>query len=254
MDERPNRREYRIEWDLAGTPCDEVVQGNLCHHPTGVRQKFPEDRPLVEWGIESYLGLPLRDSAGTVIGHIAVFDERPMPEEPQKLLMFGIFAARAASELGRLRLEAKLRESEERLRDLYDEAPIAYVKEELESRFISANRAAQQILGIKPEEVAGFPGLSLVPDRPDAQRFAREQIALHARGTETRGTVVELRRKDNGKPVWVQSWSKPEPGGKYTRTMFVDVTDRVLMERERTRLAAENVDLQIGPGRNDLPG
>ena len=61
---------------------------------------------------------------------------------------------------------------------------------------------------------------------------------------ETRGVVVELRRKDDGKPVWIEIWAKPEPGGKYTRTMFLDVTDRVLMERERARLAAENVYLR----------
>src|SRR5262249_56820943 len=47
-----------------------------------------------------------------------------------------------------------------------------------------------------------------------------------------------------GRPVWIEIWAKPEPGGKYTRTMFLDVTDRVLMEQERTRLAAQNVYLQ----------
>jgi formate hydrogenlyase transcriptional activator len=233
-----------FEWTLAGTPCEEVIHGNLCHHPSGVRQRFPEDRPLVEWGIESYLGVPLRDSQGTVFGHVAVFDERPMPEEPRKLLTFRILAARAAAELARLHLEQQLRESEERLRDLYEEAPIAYVTEDMESRFISANRAAQRILGIKPEDVPGIVGLSLVPDRPDAQRVARDQFALQVHGEETRGVVVELRRKDNGKPVWIEIWAKPEPGGKYTRTMFLDVTDRVLMEQERARLAAQNVYLQ----------
>src|SRR5947209_8527133 len=50
-----------FEWTLAGTPCEEVVHGNLCHHPSGVRQLFPGDGTLAEWGIESYLGVPLRD-------------------------------------------------------------------------------------------------------------------------------------------------------------------------------------------------
>ncbi len=130
------------------------------------------------------------------------------------------------------------------LRDLYEEAPLAYVKEDLQSRFISANRAAQRILGLKPEEVVGTVGLSLVPRRPDAQRMAREQFAIQVRGAETRGVVVELQRKDDGKPVWIEIWAKPEPGGKYTRTMFLDVTDRVLMEQEKARLAAENIYLQ----------
>lgn len=226
-----------VEWDLIGTPCEEVVRGRLCHHPTGVKERFPQDRPLVEWGIESYLGVPLCDSVGVHLGHMAVFDERPMPAEPRRQYTFQIFAARAAAELERMRIE-------ERYRDLYDEAPIAYVKEDLESRFISANRAALRILGIKPEEVAGTVGISLVPDTPDAQRRVKEAFASIGRGTDTSGVVLELRRKDNGQPVWIQWWSKPEPGGKYTRTMFVDITEQVLAEQAKARLTAENIYLQ----------
>jgi PAS domain S-box-containing protein len=234
-----------FEWTLAGTPCEDVVHGNLCHHASGLREKFPDDPYPRRWGIESFLGVPLYDSAGTVLGHLAAFDVRPMPEEPRKLLTFRIFAKHAAAELTRLHLERQLRDSEQQLRDLYEEAPIAYVKEDIASRrFISANRAAQRILGIKPDEVPGLVGKTFVPDSPDAQRLAREQFALQAGGSETRGLVVELRRKDNGKPIWVEIWAKPDAGGKYTRAMFIDVTDRVLLEREQARLAAENVYLQ----------
>src|SRR5262249_19431875 len=75
-----------FEWTLAGTAWEEVVQGNLCHHASGVQQKFPDDPYPRAWGIESFLGVPLCDSEGTVLGHLAAFDEHPMPEEPRKLL------------------------------------------------------------------------------------------------------------------------------------------------------------------------
>src|SRR6478752_7731807 len=32
-----------FEWTLAGTPCEDVVHGKLCHHASGVREKFPDD-------------------------------------------------------------------------------------------------------------------------------------------------------------------------------------------------------------------
>jgi PAS domain S-box-containing protein len=233
-----------IEWDLSGTPCEDVVRGQLCHHPSGVRERFPDDKPLVEWGIDSYLGVPLCDARGEHLGHLAVFDDRPMPAEPRRLFTFHIFAARAAAELERLRLEMSLLESRERYRDLYEEAPIAYVHEDLESRFLSANQAALRILGIKAEEVPGMVGLSLVPETPDAQRRAREALASIGRGTDTSGVVLELRRKDDGRPVWIQWWSRPEPGGKYTRTMFLDITERVLAEQEKARLQQQNLYLQ----------
>jgi len=233
-----------VEFDLDGTPCQEVVRGELCHHPSGVREKFPRDQELIDLGVESYLGVPLKDPAGRIRGHLAVFDERPMSPEPRRLFIFRIFAARAAAELARLRLERRLGDSEQRYRDLYDEAPIAYVKEDLESRFISANRAAMRILGIKPDEVAGAMGMSFVPDTPDAQRRVKEAFASIGRGTDTSGVVLELRRRDNGKPIWIQWWSNPEPGGQYTRTMFVDITEHVLMEQEKARLTAQNIYLQ----------
>ena len=200
-----------VEYDLPGTPCEDVVRGNLCHYPVGVSKKFPLDTALAEMGIESYLGVPLVAANGGHLGHLCVFDTEPMPDEPRNMLIFRIFAARAAAELERLRMEGLLRESNERFRDLFDEAPIAYVHEDLESRFISANRAAMRILGIKPDEVPGTVGLSLVPDTPDAQRRAEEAFASIGRGTDTSGVVLELRRKDNGKPIWIQWWSKPDP-------------------------------------------
>jgi formate hydrogenlyase transcriptional activator len=167
-----------------------------------------------------------------------------MPSEPRLLYTFRLFADRAAVELERKRSESLLEMSEQRFRDLYEEAPIAYVHEDLNSRFIRANKAALRILGITPDEVPGTTGASFIPATPDAQRRFREAFASIGRGTDTSGVVLELRRKDNGKPIWIQWWSKPDPSGQFTRTMFLDITDRVLMEQEQARLTAQNLYLQ----------
>jgi formate hydrogenlyase transcriptional activator len=236
-----------FEIPLDGTPCEAVLSGKSSHHPERICQLFPADAALRQWGVESYCGVPLLDSAGTVVGHLAILSEQPMRDGPRGLAIMRIFAARARAELERLRTEDALRHanealarSEERFRDLFDEAPIAYVHEGLDSRFIEANRTAMRILGLKPEEVAGMTGRSLVPDTPEAQGALSEWLDSMARGSATTGTVLELRRKDDSKPVWIQCWSRPAPDGSYTRTMFIDVTDRVLMEREKARLEAQN--------------
>jgi formate hydrogenlyase transcriptional activator len=236
-----------FEIPLDGTPCEAVLNGKSSHHPERICQLFPADAALRQWGVESYCGVPLLDSAGTVVGHLAILSEQPMRDGPRGLAIMRIFAARARAELERLRTEEALRhanealaQGEERFRDLFDEAPIAYVHEGLDSRFIEANRTAMRILGLKPEEVAGMTGKSLVPDTPQAQRALSEWLDSMARGTATTGTVLELRRKDDSKPVWIQCWSRPARDGSYTRTMFIDVTDRVLMEREKARLEAQN--------------
>ena len=239
-----------FETPLDGTPCEAVLNGKSSYHPERICQLFPADAGLKRWGVESYCGVPLLDSSGMVVGHLAILSEGPMLDGPRGLAIMRIFASRALAELERLRIEDALRranealvQSEERFRDLFDEAPIAYVHEGLDSRFIEANRTAIRILGLKPEEVAGMTGKSLVPDTPEAQRRLSEWLDSMARGTATTGTVLELRRKDDGNPVWIQCWSRPGPDGSYTRTMFIDVTDRVLMEREKARLEAQNTYL-----------
>jgi PAS domain S-box-containing protein len=137
-----------------------------------------------------------------------------------------------------------LDQSEERLRDLFDEAPIAYVNEGLDSKFIRANKTAMRLLGIRPDEVPHTYGRDFVPKTPEAQERLRAAFESIGKGIDTSGVILELRRKDNGKPLWIQWWSRPDPSGTYTRTMFIDITDRVLMEREKARLEAQNVYLQ----------
>src|SRR5437667_2248747 len=237
-----------FEYALPGTPCMKVAEGRVCHVPDRLAEEFPDDKGMIDLGTVSYLGVPLRGSDGNVIGHLVTFDDKPMPSDPLALSVMETFAARAAVELERERafedLKRRKEESDERLRDLFDEAPIAYVHEGIDTRFIRVNRTAMRILGIKPEEVAATYGKSFIPDTPDAQRRLREALESIGRGTDTSGVVLELRRKDNGKPIWIQWWSRPDPSGTYTRTMFVDITERVLMEREKARLEAQNTYLQ----------
>ncbi len=228
-----------IEFELTGTPCEEVIDGKACFYPFGVEDRYPD----TQRGIQSYLGAPLLSQDGRILGHLCVYDELPLPDDPRTLAIIKLFASRAASELVRIRLEQNLREKEAQLQDLFEEAPVAYVHEDMDWRFISANRAARSILGITAEEVTRTIGTSLVADRFEAKRPVRESLKRMGVEDNADGAILELRRKDNGKPIWVQWWSRPDPSGAYTRSMFVDITARVLMEQENARLNAQNVYL-----------
>ena len=67
-----------IEYDLPGTPCQQVIDGGFCFYPSGLQKKYPE----TEAGIESYLGVPLKARDGRVLGHLCALDEAAMPDEP----------------------------------------------------------------------------------------------------------------------------------------------------------------------------
>ncbi len=257
---------HDFEYALSGTPCEPVIQGaRLIHHPTEVQRSYPLDEDLRELGMESYLGIPLMDIDGCILGHMAIMDRQPMPEDAQGLDVLRIFSARATAELRRLRADKVIKaqereqqrlsrelqealevlsESESRYRDLFEEAPIAYVNEGLDSRFIRANKTALRILGIPPDKAVGFLGRSLAPDSSDAQLRVDEALGTISSGDDASGVVLELRRYDTGEPIWIRWWSKPDPGGGFTRTMFIDITELVLMEREKDSLKAQNTYLK----------
>ena len=236
-----------IEFDLAGTPCEDVVNGSLCHHPSGVQEQFSRDQALAEMGIESYLGVPLLDAAGNHLGHLAVFDERPMPPEPRRLYTFRIFATRAAAELERLRFEQRLLDSEGRYRDLYEDAPIGYHSTGADGLVRTVNRRLTEWLGYSAAELVGSRLLDHVADSPAGKPRARECFRKYLAGEEIRGEEVELRRKD-GSPLWVRLWGKPVRGPdgqvQVIRVIWADVTDRVLAEQEKARLQQQNLYLQ----------
>lgn len=100
--------QQNFEFDLAGTPCEPVLQGQTVYYEKELTSLFPWDSMLVEQGLESYLGIPLVGSTGEVIGHIAVLDSQPMAANPNRELFLRIFAARAGAELERQHAEASL--------------------------------------------------------------------------------------------------------------------------------------------------
>jgi PAS domain S-box-containing protein len=236
-----------IEFDLAGTPCEDVIRSGLCHHPRGVREKFPRDQGLIDLGIESYLGVPLLDVDGLVLGHLAVFDERPLPAEPRRLSIFRIFATRAAVELERLRVEQRLLESERRYRELYEEAPNAYVAIGVDRRLLSVNHRATQLLGASASELVDHPVLEWFPETPPGRARAEEALRAGFAGEEVSGRELEMRRRD-GRALWVSVWMRPMrgPDGRIpaVHSIWVDITDRVLAEAERARLQQQNLYLQ----------
>jgi PAS domain S-box-containing protein len=171
---------------------------------------------------------------------------------------------RTVSELSQTRSRLQQLESEfaalsdenkklkDEFRDLFEEAPIAYVHEGLDSRFIRANRAALALLGIKSEEVTDIFGKALVAESPQTQQRLQDAFNAIERGDERSAVELELHRKDNGKSIWVLWWSTPSRDGQYTRTMMVDVTDRVLIEQTKVALEFSLESGQVGDWDLDL--
>ncbi|GIV06287.1 MAG: hypothetical protein KatS3mg016_1862 [Fimbriimonadales bacterium] len=104
-----------INYSLRATPCENVVAQGVCFYPREVQRLFPEDRELQRMGLESYLGAPLRDSFGRVLGIFWIADTKPLPEVSSLQEFFQLLSTRISHELMREQAEQNAQQIQEQL-------------------------------------------------------------------------------------------------------------------------------------------
>ncbi len=104
-------------YELAGTPCAQVLDRKTCNYPHDVQRLFPDDELLRRLDIQSYMGTPLADPHGRPLGLIVILNHRAQEDTAWIQPILEIFAARTSAELERLRALAEL----ERHRDSLEE-------------------------------------------------------------------------------------------------------------------------------------
>ena len=242
----------------AGLCSSAMLSQGVYHLSDALHDARALGHPFVaDIGIRFYAAAPLRNREGFSLGTVWVLDQKPRELASGEAETLEMLAALAMNQL-ELRLYAekisrleraertfseqlrdanrRLAQSEEQFRDLFEEAPIAYVLHDFDSRILRVNRAAMNILGVKAGEIEGLIGTSFWADTPEGQRRGQESLRLLTTGTDENGMVLELRRRDNGMPLWVRWWCKTEPDSNFVRSMFMDITGQVLLEEENKRL------------------
>ncbi len=150
-----------IEYDLAGSPCADIMADGACCFSKDVQHLFPDDKLLSEMGAESYVGIPLRSSSGNVIGLIAALDDKPIKDDDLAREILSLFSGRAASEIERIETSS----ANERLgRIVEDSISEAYIFDGETYRFQLVNRGARENLGFGLEELRELTPWDLKPD------------------------------------------------------------------------------------------
>jgi signal transduction histidine kinase len=109
-----------FEYETRGKPCALVVERSVVAFPEALSKRFPEAKPAIEMGLESYLAVCLRAADGTHLGHLAVMDAGAMAAGDDDVAAMRIFASRAAAELERRHQAAALRRSRARVIEAAD--------------------------------------------------------------------------------------------------------------------------------------
>ena len=131
----------------------------------------------------------------------------------------------------RKKAEGELRDSEERLKILFDYAPDAYYIHDSKGNFVDGNKAAEKVIGYKKEELIGKSFLKLkllsISDIPKAAKL----LAKNVMGLPTGPDELVLNRKDNSKVI-VEIFTYPVKIKGRTLTLGIarDITERKKVE------------------------
>ncbi|MEJ2722273.1 MAG: ATP-binding protein [bacterium] len=96
-----------VEYDIPGTPCEKVAHGEIVQINSGLSRMYPGET-MFGTPLQSYLGIPLIDERGQLLGHVAALGIRPMVEKNRDFSALKVLAARATAELKRLQTEEAL--------------------------------------------------------------------------------------------------------------------------------------------------
>lgn len=230
--------------------------------------------------VRNWMGVPLVTS-GTVIGLYSVDKIEPDFFKPEHARLAETLAAQAAiaiqnaqlfeqsqryvAELEeriaeRKRAETALRESEERYRELFENAKDAIYVHDLEGKYLSINRAAEKLSGYAREEIIGHNFKDFVA--PEHVKYVRDSFWRKlAQQGETTYEIDVIAKDGRRVPIEISSRAIYENGQLVgVQGMARDVTERKLaqdalqmfsrqlieaQEDERRRIARELHD-QIG--------
>ncbi|HXY70568.1 MAG TPA: PAS domain S-box protein [Gemmatimonadales bacterium] len=179
------------EYGLAGAPCEHVLtEGGLVSYPERLRERFPDDAIVARLAAESYVGIPLRDAGGRILGNLVVMHDRPMERLALAESLLGTFAIRAATELERRRTEQRLSLQSA----VMESAANAIVITAPDATIQWINPAFTRLTGYTSEEAVGH-STRLLNSGKQPRTFYADLWQTISAGKVWRGEMVN-RRKD----------------------------------------------------------
>jgi len=130
--------------------------------------------------------------------------------------------------------EQKLKESEKKYHDLYEDAPIAYFSIGTDKEITNCNKAAHRLLGYTKEELANLTVFDLYADNENGLKKAKNLFKHFLKGEIIQDEELQMKRK-NGESIWVNltvDSIKDQIGNIIeSRSIVIDITERKKAEQ-----------------------
>lgn len=224
-------------YSLQDTPCAEVAVNAVCCFPNDVQQEFPLDQMLIDMGVQSYAGAPLRAADGRVLGLLAALGERPFDDPALVKEIVSLFSGRAAAEMERL-ATASLNERLGRI--VEDSVSEAYVFDGETFCFELVNRGARENLGYSMDELARMTPWDLKPEVPQERFMELVRPLLSGELPVLEFETVHQRKDGSLYPVAVKLQYFPDAGGVFFASITNETERKAREEREKVILHEMN--------------
>jgi len=216
---------------LAGTPYATAVAvgPDICIHSSGAARLYPDDQRLAAMGCESFIGTPLLDSSGNVLGIMAAMGQRPLDGRELAESIFRLFAVRAAAELERRKAEKSLREAEVTYRIVAENTHDWEFWVSPEGEFIYTSPSCVRVTGYTAAEFATDSELLLRIIHPEDLPFFLEHRQM-VRDEVSAGQLEFRIIRPDGEVRWIGHVCQPvfDGGGRFlgNRGSNRDITGR----------------------------
>jgi two-component system cell cycle sensor histidine kinase/response regulator CckA len=176
----------------------------------------------------SWLGVPLRTPSETIGVLVVQSYDRDRAYSEQDMEFLSSVGGQIAFAIERKRAEARVRESEARLRVLIEQLPAVLWSVDTDLRFTSALGAGLARLGLKPDQVVGI----LLSDYFETSDPDFLPISAHRRAIAGEPVTFHFDWKDGSYACHVEPLRDAEGQIRGAICMALDVTDRKRLEEQ----------------------
>ncbi len=142
-------------YELAATPCSDVLQSQRLCIESGVSMCYPDDHDLSNLGAEGYVGEPIISVSQQVIGLLVGVTRQPLRNGDLVQANLRILAARAGAEWSWRESLRALRSERDTTRNILQTAEVMIVALDLDGRITLINRKGCELLGYREDELIG---------------------------------------------------------------------------------------------------
>jgi PAS domain S-box-containing protein len=236
-----------ITYPLEQSPCEIVIHNaKPLVYKQGVGGSYTQYR-----GHEGYIGVPVFDLTGTVVGHLALLSNKPLQPEPDWLEALQLFAERAGAEITR-------QEQAVAFQAQFAYAPIAQLIVTADGTILQANAAAADLFRTTVEDLCNQTLTQIThPHSPNQPRILQadllsgdtpfvqvEKRFIRADGADlySKTTVFSLRNTANHSAVFIEDISERKRRDNLLQTAAHDLKNPLTNIASASSLLAEIVE------------